>query len=291
MNKLVPQKQLMEDKIKSNTKLVINEFMKVKNLVERYKNYKFCVTKSPHDSRDWVAESIFPVKTDLNIPATLDLRPDMLAVRDQGQHPTCASFAASAMKEWQEDIDVKLDRMMSPQFVYSNRSNYPSDGMYLRDVCQILQSLGDCREATLPYLSVDKKEDIPKTATDDALRYKIQSYAQVTTVDGLKTALYKSGPCLVAFPVYNYGATFWKQNGSETQLGGHAVSIVGYTDVGFIIRNSWGSEWNDNGYTIYPFEQFGMHWEIWTTIDDKSPSPDPSPPDPEPEDKGCCKCF
>ena len=55
-------------------------------------------------------------------------------------------------------------------------------------------------------------------------------------------------------------------------LGGHCVTIVGYNKKEFIIRNSWGTGWNNGGYTTYPYNQFGVHWEIWTSIDDESPN-------------------
>ena len=35
----------------------------------------------------------------------------------------------------------------------------------------------------------------------------------------------------------------------DTVRGGHAVAVVGYTaDQRFIIRNSWGTGWGDNGF-------------------------------------------
>ena len=30
--------------------------------------------------------------------------------------------------------------------------------------------------------------------------------------------------------------------------GGHAVTVVGYTSDRFIIRNSWGTGWGDDGF-------------------------------------------
>ena len=71
-------------------------------------------------------------------------------------------------------------------------------------------------------------------------------------------------------PVYNYSAELWKKRDGEKFLGGHAMVIVGYNNEGFIIRNSWGINWGDEGYSIYKYKDWGVHWEIWTTIDEKN---------------------
>jgi len=34
----------------------------------------------------------------------------------------------------------------------------------------------------------------------------------------------------------------------STAGGGHAIALVGYTTTGFIVRNSWGTDWGDGGY-------------------------------------------
>ena len=41
---------------------------------------------------------------------------------------------------------------------------------------------------------------------------------------------------------------------SEKMIGGHAMLIVGSTDTHFIVRNSWGAEWGDNGYCYIPLD-------------------------------------
>jgi len=99
----------------------------------------------------------------------------------------------------------------------------------------------------------------------------------------------------------------------ESMLGGHAMSIVGWDDdkitsIGrgaFIVRNSWGKDWCEEGYTWYPYGDLKtereaavenaseypnvgyateMPWEIYATVDAKDVIPDPEPdPEPEPE--------
>ena len=60
------------------------------------------------------------------------------------------------------------------------------------------------------------------------------------------------------------------KEGDGNGHGGHAMVVVGYDEEGFIIRNSFGEKWGKKGYCWYPYADWGAHWEIWTTIDDKS---------------------
>ncbi len=233
------------------------------------KTHKLCLTQSKIDTRDWVLESILNYKGEL--PLILDLRPDLQPVRDQGNYGTCAAMTASCIKEYEEKKDINLSCYFSPSFIYLNRENKTSEGMYPRDVMKILSTLGSCEDKYLPYSKFNNKTTksvITKDCIKNALKYKIKGYSTISTLDGLKKALYLYGPCLIAFPVYNYGMKLWKQTNNEQLLGGHAMTVVGYNKTSFIIRNSWGTSWGDKGYTYYDFSEFGAHWELWTLVDD-----------------------
>jgi hypothetical protein len=39
-------------------------------------------------------------------------------------------------------------------------------------------------------------------------------------------------------------------------LGGHAFALVGYDDVGFLVQNSWGTEWGKGGFATLPYEDW-----------------------------------
>jgi C1A family cysteine protease len=239
------------------------------------------VIPSPPDERDWIAESVYRKRDLVSFPSTLDYRPLLQPIRSQWGLGTCAAQTASCMKEWQEKNDVNINEYMSPQFIYNNRSN-EGEGMFGRDVMKILQTKGCCRERIFPYKR--QQEGVTQEAIDDAKKFTIKSYANVATMDGLKMSLYNNGPCYISFPCFNYSTIFWKQaNTDQKRLGGHAVAVVGYDKKGFILRNSWGINWGDNGYTIYPYEDFGSHWDIWTCVDEKSSTPDDND-----KLKGCC---
>ena len=38
--------------------------------------------------------------------------------------------------------------------------------------------------------------------------------------------------------------------------GGHAFAIVGYNELGFLVQNSWGTDWGDNGFAILTYEDW-----------------------------------
>jgi len=45
---------------------------------------------------------------------------------------------------------------------------------------------------------------------------------------------------------------------------GHAVAIVGYTETGFIIQNSWGPQWGAGGFALLPYEDYLLHaTDVW----------------------------
>ncbi len=46
--------------------------------------------------------------------------------------------------------------------------------------------------------------------------------------------------------------------------GGHAVALVGYSDEGFIIQNSWGTGWGNGGFALLPYEDWLLHaTDVW----------------------------
>ncbi len=103
-------------------------------------DFLVCVTPSPDDNRDWIAENIFPKL--LKTADVCDLRKDLNTVRNQGKQGSCAAQTASCMKEWQEKQNIGYDNYMSPQFIYNNRENQNGVGMYGRDVMKILSKTG-----------------------------------------------------------------------------------------------------------------------------------------------------
>ena len=109
----------------------------------------------------------------------------------------------------------------------------------------------------------------------------------------MKTALANGTPVIIGFDVYDSFEGAWGdiphgQAGSgmmpypntstEELLGGHAVCIVGYDDNlnggRFIVRNSWGTSWGDNGYFYMPYQVIqntSMSSDFWTISGVRNP--------------------
>lgn len=236
-------------------------------------NYILNIIPSPNDVRDLLAGNVYV--NDYVFPDVVDYRPILQPIRDQGEQGTCAAQTASCMKEWQEFHDFQFNEYMSPQFIYNNRSNQESEGMFGRDVMKILHKIGSIPESKYPYDFIQKPNEISSGLFLAASSHKIKGYAKINSIEEFKKALIKNGPCYFAVPVYNYSDTMWKPNNNEKKIGGHAMTCVGYNPEGFIIRNSWGKDWGDNGYTIFPYQDFSIAFDIWTTIDEQSYKPSP----------------
>ena len=248
--------------------------------------------ESPLDTRDYIFKTEFIHNNELKYPETLDLRDDLMPVRNQGSQGTFYAQSVACMKEWQERKNYNFSEYFSPQFFYNLRSNkYDEDpendsGMYGRDVMRLLKKHGICPEKIYPYGKIQHRDDIPPEVYGEAVLNIIDSYARINNIEDLKMSLFLNGPAIIGFPVYNYTGQMWKQKDNESFKGGHAMTIVGYNEYGFIIRNSWGDNWNEDGYTIYHYKDWGAHWEIWACVDKKDiVPPKPIIPDsPKPSD-------
>lgn len=232
------------------------------------KKYKLNLRKSLDDGRDWRAENIYAAGL---LPETFSVRDKLGPIRDQGSFGTCAAQTAICIKEYQEFAEDGLLETFSPMFVYAHRTPKDISGMYPRDVMEILQKRGSISEKEYPYKGKNRNpQNITEKIYDRARNFTISNYARISTIDALKRALITDGPCLIGMPAFNSEDIFWKAGIDSNTAGGHAVAVVGYNKKGFILRNSWGTSWGDKGYGLFPYEDWGIQWEVWTAVDKKS---------------------
>jgi len=219
------------------------------------------------------------VRSVTEIPASFDWR-DVAGhsyigpIRDQGSCGSCYAFGACAAAEGVYNYamgkydDECLD--LSEAFLAFCLDQYYDgfDGCrgasYDYEELQALVDLGVCLEASYPYSAVDEG---CVDGSEDALRAKYAGWYRIPCGDimAIKSALMTYGVLDVAvqatsaFVAYESGVFV----DSTTECGydpcyyavtNHAVALVGWEDTSldgdgyWILRNSWGSDWGENGY-------------------------------------------
>ena len=191
-------------------------------------------------------ETKFKKIRDFEMPTEYSYRKYLPSVIDQGNKPICVPCSLSAYINWVINTDTgenKVDNEVDLQEIFDSSSVKSSEGMTFKDGLKFLKHEG-----------VSTKEGVET----------IDRYATIGSMICLKQALILNGPCVGALPVYDSRVTeFWDSVYGDYQ-GGHAVAIVGYNEDGFIIRNSWGKSYGDNGYSVISYDDFNKFMEIWT---------------------------
>lgn len=195
------------------------------------------------------------------LPESYSLRSAEMTARDQKSRGTCVAFATPVTAKLAKKMRVDL----SPEWIYRHRQNPRTGGMYARDSLQILQRIGAVTEERCPYQDTDDPIDLdPKLYTEAKLN-QVNGYTRVTTIDGVKRALLEQKVPLIAIvDHYNSSAEFWRPSMPNQRCNYHAVLIVGFNPTSFQLLNSWGKNWNTDGFTKLPYQDWPAVKEVWS---------------------------
>jgi C1A family cysteine protease len=216
-------------------------------------------------------------------PTSVDLRPEMPPVYDQGQLGSCTANAIAAALQFERHRQGLPDFMPSRLFVYYNErameGTIQSDaGAQIRDGIKSVAAQGDCPETEWAYVPAEFTVQPPQSCYDDAVKYKVTQYLSVDQdVDAMRDCLASGFPFVFGFTVYSsFESAEVAQTGHapmpgwlDRVLGGHAVLAVGYDDATscFLVRNSWGSAWGQGGYFTLPYSYLAnqdLTSDLWT---------------------------
>jgi hypothetical protein len=136
-------------------------------------------------------------------------------------------------------------------------------GTTLKAAVDVLRNYGAVPESLLPFrLNTAMYTGNENSFYATAAMHKIAAYFNLErNLANWRTWLAQHGPIVVGLDVdatFDQAATTGGKLDvfePDTARGGHAVAVVGYTSDRFIIRNSWGTGWGDEGFA-YASEEY-----------------------------------
>ncbi len=206
---------------------------------------------------------------------------------DQGRCGSCVAFATVGTFETQLNIaahDTSSPWQLSPQYLFACGGGECGFGWMPEPAARFIVNKGVPDQACMPYTSGPHGDDARCSAAcagASARTIKARAYGTPSgggmSVAAVKRALL-DGPLVATMTVYDdfmyyTGGVYKHVTGGVA--GGHAVSIVGYSDAdqAWIVRNSWGTGWGENGFFRIAWDDdSGVGQETWN-FDAATPGP------------------
>jgi hypothetical protein len=204
------------------------------------------------------------------LPREADLREHCSPVEDQGQIGSCVANAVVGALEYQIIKGGRPKVELSRMFVYFNARRMSGDehhdsGSSIAKGMAAFMAFGAPPESEWPY------DPNLLTRVPDPVVYKMASlevppeYARLDGFENVRASLARGFPVAFAalLPDRFWGevrATGRAKDPTPAELaeasGGHAMLLVGYdlNSEEYLVRNSWGEEWGENGYFRIGFD-------------------------------------
>ncbi|CAF3395317.1 unnamed protein product [Rotaria socialis] len=220
------------------------------------------------------------------LPPKIDLRTDMTAVEDQSQIGSCTANSLAGAYEYLTKKANGRDIDVSRLFIYYNarvkdqRSEKVIDsGCTMTSAIEALEEFGTCLESIWPYDISNVNVQPNDQAYRESISHKITEALRINIdLHEMKSCLAQGFPFafgLILYASFDNARTTGvvpmpnQSESSQQSYGSHALLAVGYSDQSqaFIVRNSWGENWGDNGYCYIPYDYLtnsNLCFDVWT---------------------------
>lgn len=216
------------------------------------------------------------------LPSRVDNRKWLPQIGNQGQYGTCVAWATAyncrtylyAKSHGLTTSSLNSSNTFSPADIFmslgSNDKGTNCGGSYFEAAFNKMISRGVATMSVAPYSSLSCNSSPSSSWTSNAGNYKIKSFREITPLKKETIKQYLAQGELVVFGaklgdefMYANDATVLTRQTSFSATGQHsyhAMVCAGYDDTkgangAFLVVNSWGTTWGDNGY-IWVDENF-----------------------------------
>ena len=243
-----------------------------------------------------------PKLTKTSLPTSVSLVNWFSPVEDQGQLGSCTANAGVGMVEYFERRAFGKHTDASRLFLYKATRNLMKEtgdtGAFLRTTMGAMVLFGLPPEEYWPYNEADFDNEPTAFCYAFAQNYQAISYYRLDPpgtkatdlLNQIRVNLSAGLPSMFGFTVYSSieqadasGGKIPYPTKGDKILGGHAIVVAGYDDKmkiknttagakettgAFLIRNSWGTGWGDNGYGWLPYDYVikGLADDWWSLL-------------------------
>jgi C1A family cysteine protease len=221
---------------------------------------------STPDTRDIIASiSVLSV-----LPPSVDMKPDVIEVENQGLFSSCTANAGCSAMELmynQSGLRHSFSRMYLYYYTRQLGGILGDEGANARDIGKALNKYGVCLESAWPYIPANLTLSPSAPVIAEAAQFKIKSYEKLTgdLLTQIKNSVAQGVPVLLTIFIYQdfwtvsgpWQTHIWNNTESATNpiIGAHEVLVIGYDDVShrLLVENSWGPAWADGGFFGIPY--------------------------------------
>lgn len=215
----------------------------------------------------------------------LDISNEFTEIKNQGQQGACMSFSMVSVFEYFLKKNNVQFPDLSEQFLYYNarkrkgREQFDEGSSSVASI-QTLSDEGICSEEAWPYKVGGFAEQPSPQAYKEAQHRRVKRAVMVEKkIDILKSALDDGLPVVFAvdlFPSFGKGVNGFIAMPSEEEVQhlkesgekhAHAMVLCGFNEEQkiFKVRNSWGTDFGDNGYCYLPYDYI-MEYGYWDCV-------------------------
>lgn len=198
-------------------------------------------------------ENIFPEEFELMMPP----------VKNQGSVGSCVAHSIALVAEYYNKNQYNLDTELSVGYIYGNRVFPLNEGQGMITRYAIANFCADgtpflsdfplhCEVPEIIEAVAEKKSELH----DKASKFRFTAYVSTKQEQEMKTALLNGNPIIFTVNWYeDMSVKDGKFHSSfETSTGSHAMVIYGWNKDGWLVQNSWGVFWGNNGKAIWPYK-------------------------------------